>query len=57
MNDTLTTMTDAKALAKFGGKYREEIENTNSEEVLSSLIKDGDLYGVPFTTNTVVYVL
>ena len=35
-NDTLTTMTDAKALAKFGGKYREEIENTNSEEVLSS---------------------
>lgn len=44
-NDTLTTMTDAKALAKFGGKYREEIENTNSEEVLSSLIKDGDLYG------------
>ena len=51
-NDTLTTMTDAKALAKFGGKYREEIENTNSEEVLSSLIKDGDLYGVPFTTNT-----
>lgn len=28
-NDTLTTMTDAKALAKFGGKYREEIENPN----------------------------
>ena len=25
-NDTLTTMTDANALAKFGGKYREEIE-------------------------------
>ena len=51
-NDTLTTMTDANALAKFGGKYREEIEQTNSEEVLSSLVKDGDLYGVPFTTNT-----
>lgn len=51
-NDTLTTMTDAKALAKFGGKYREKIESTNSEEVLSSLIKEGELYGVPFTTNT-----
>lgn len=51
-NDTLTIMTDAKALAKFGGIYREEIENTNSAEVLSSLTKDGDLYGVPFTTNT-----
>lgn len=51
-NDTLTIMTDANALAKFGGTYREEIEQTNSEEVLSSLIKDDELYGVPFTTNT-----
>ena len=51
-NDTLTVMTDASALAKFGGKYREQIESTNSPEVLASLIKDDALYGVPFTTNT-----
>ena len=51
-NDTLTTLTDASALAKFGGKYREEIESMNTPEVLDSLIMDGDLYGVPFTTNT-----
>lgn len=51
-NDTLTTMTDANALVKFGGKYREEIESTNSQEVLDSLVMDGELYGVPFTTNT-----
>lgn len=51
-NDTLTIMTDANALAKFGGKYREEIENTNSPEILTSLTKDDNLYGVPFTTNT-----
>lgn len=51
-NDTLTTMTDANALAKFGGKYREQIEESNSEEVLASVTKDGELYGVPFTTNT-----
>ena len=51
-NDTLTTLTDASALAKFGGKYREEIESMNTLEVLDSLIMDDDLYGVPFTTNT-----
>lgn len=51
-NDTLTIMADANALAKFDGKYREEIESTNSEEVLSSLMKEDNLYGVPFTTNT-----
>ena len=33
-NDTITTMTDANALAKFGGKYRDEIESINSQEVL-----------------------
>ena len=51
-NDTLPTMTDADGLAKIGGKYREQIEATNSPEVVASLVKDGDLYGVPFTTNT-----
>lgn len=51
-NDTLTIMTDSNALVKFGGKYREEIEATNSEAVLKSVIKDGEVYGVPFTTNT-----
>lgn len=56
-NDTLTKMTDASALAKIGGKYREEIEGTNTQEVLDSLIMADDsgeefLYGVPFTTNT-----
>lgn len=51
-NDTLTTMTDARGLAKFGGRYKDEIESTNSREVLDSLTMDGELYGVPFTTNT-----
>ena len=51
-NDTLTTMTDAKALAKFGGKYAEEIRRTNSETLLSSVVLDGEIYGVPFTSNT-----
>ena len=51
-NDTLTTLTDANALAKFGGTYREQIEEMNSKEVISSLTMDDNLYGVPFTTNT-----
>ena len=51
-NDTLPIMTDASALVKFGGKYKKEIEDTNSQDVLDTVTKDGDLYGVPFTTNT-----
>ena len=51
-NDTLTTLTDAGALAKFGGKYAEQIQTTNSQSLLDSLTLDGYLYGVPFTTNT-----
>lgn len=51
-NDTLTTMTDANALAKFGGIYAEELQATNSETLLDSLTLDGNIYGVPFTTNT-----
>ena len=51
-NDTLTIMTDANALAKFGGIYAEELQATNSETLLDSLTLDGNIYGVPFTTNT-----
>ena len=51
-NDTLTIMIDANALAKFGGIYAEELQATNSETLLDSLTLDGNIYGVPFTTNT-----
>ncbi len=51
-NDTITTLTDAKALAKFGGKYADEIASFTSQALLDSVTLDGYLYGVPFTTNT-----
>ena len=51
-NDNLTVMTDAQALAKFGGKYAEEIRATNSQALLDSVTLDGELYGIPYTTNT-----
>ena len=51
-NDTLTTLTDAGALAKFGGIYADEIANTNSQALLDSLTVNDYIYGIPFTTNT-----
>ena len=51
-NDNITVLTDAKAAAKFGGIYEQQIMETNSETVTDSLRAEGYLYGVPFTTNT-----
>lgn len=51
-NDKITTLTNAKAAAKFGGIYAEEIERTNSQAVTDSVRSEGFIYGVPFTTNT-----
>ncbi len=51
-NDNITVLTDAKAAAKFGGIYADQIETSNSQTIVDSLRVDGYLYGVPFTTNT-----
>ncbi|MDE7218040.1 MAG: extracellular solute-binding protein [Oscillospiraceae bacterium] len=51
-NDNLTVLTDAKALAKIGGKYADEVRSFTSEALVDSVTLDGYLYGVPFTTNT-----
>lgn len=50
-NNSLEPMRNGDALVRFGGKYREQIEATNSQDVLDTLIMDDNLYGVPFTTN------
>lgn len=50
-NNALTTLTDSKAGAKFGGKYAEEIRSTNTEEMLKSVTWEGELYGAPYTSN------
>lgn len=50
-NNALTTLTNANAGAKFGGKYAEEIKSTNSEAMLKSVTWDGELYGAPYTSN------
>lgn len=51
-NDNLTVLTDARALAKLGGIYAEEVASFTSPALLDSVTMDGYLYGVPFTTNT-----
>ncbi len=51
-NDNITKLTNAKAAAKFGGIYADQIMETNSEAVTDSVRVDGFIYGVPFTTNT-----
>ena len=50
-NNSLEPMRNGNAIVRFGGKYREQIEATNSPEILDTLILDDNLYGVPFTTN------
>ena len=50
-NNSLEPMRNGDAIVRFGGKYREQIEATNSPEILDTLILDDNLYGVPFTTN------
>ncbi len=51
-NDNITVLTDAKALAKIGGKYADEIKSFTSQALVDSVSLDGYLYGVPYTTNT-----
>ena len=51
-NDRITTLTDAQAVAKLGGKYRDQVLADCSEAIADSVTMDGYLYGVPYTTNT-----
>lgn len=51
-NDNLPVLDNANAIAKIGGKYSEEIKATNSKALVDSLTIDGNIYGVPFGTNT-----
>ena len=51
-NDEINELRTAGALMKFGGTYAETIRANNSAAIVESLTADGDIYGVPFTTNT-----
>lgn len=51
-NDNITDLVNANAIAKLGGDTADYVKNTNSAAIVDSVSIDGDIYGVPFTTNT-----
>ncbi len=51
-NDNLPELIAANAVAKLGGETVDYINNTNSPAIVDSVSVDGNIYGVPFTTNT-----
>lgn len=51
-NDNLTELVASKAIAKLGGETADYVKDTNSQAIVDSVSLNGDVYGVPFTTNT-----
>lgn len=51
-NDQLGTLLNADAIAKLGGEAATYVKETNSELMVSTVTKDGNIYGIPFTANT-----
>ena len=48
----LEVLTYSTALAEFGGKYLEAVQNNYPQSMVDCTIYDGGVYGVPMTTNT-----
>lgn len=51
-NDNLTDLIAANGIAKLGGETAEYVKGSNAEAIVDSVSSNGDIYGVPFTTNT-----
>lgn len=51
-NDNLPDLVAANAISKLGGETADYVNSTNSSAIVDSVTYNGDLYGVPFTTNT-----
>lgn len=51
-NDNLADLIASNAIAKLGGATLDYVQNNMSQALVDSVKVDGDVYGVPFTTNT-----
>ena len=51
-NDQLGTLLNANAIAKLGGEVATYVKETNSDMMVSTVTKDGAIYGIPYTANT-----
>ena len=51
-NDQIEALVKAKALAKLGGETAEYVKSSNSEAMAATVTYDGEIYAVPYTSNT-----
>ncbi len=51
-NDQIPVLVEAGALSKLGGTTVEEIRNNNEKAMADSVVYQGDVYGIPYTSNT-----
>ena len=51
-NDQIADLVDAGALTKLGGDAAEYVKSSNSEAMAATVTYNGDIYGVPYTSNT-----
>ena len=51
-NDQLKALVDGGAIAKLGGDAAEYVKSSNSESMAATVMLNGDIYGVPYTSNT-----
>ncbi len=51
-NDQIPILVDAGALSKLGGTTVDTIKNDNDATMSESVTYDGNVYGVPYTSNT-----
>lgn len=51
-NDQLEPLVKADAIAKLGGETADYVKTSNSEAMAATVTYDGDIYAVPYTSNT-----
>ena len=51
-NDQIGALVKANALSKLGGETADYVKNSNDEKMAATVTYDGDIYGVPYTSNT-----
>lgn len=51
-NDQLEALVKADAIAKLGGETADYVKTSNSEAMAATVTYDGNIYAVPYTSNT-----
>ena len=51
-NDQIEALVKANAITKLGGETAEYVKSSNSEAMAATVTYDGDIYAVPYTSNT-----